>query len=257
MQEPMKLDCVVHSQDVFGLAAHEHSPLVDRSAAAHAVEFRDVEVRYSEFVVALKRITFTIKPGEFVFLVGSTGSGKSTILKLLDREVRPTGGTVLLNGLDVGEMPERDIPRLRRQLGIIPQDFALLPGKRVWENVGYAMRAVGHSRREVRRSIPGILEQVNIGHRADAFPNELSGGEQQRVAIARALVNNPLMILADEPTGNLDPQHSLGIMETLLQLNQKGATVIVATHDLVVVEKLHRRVITLAQGAIVSDQEPA
>ena len=191
-----------------------------------------------------------------MFLVGKTGAGKSTLIKLLTREIRPTGGEVWLNGQNVGQIPDRRVYQLRREMGIVPQDFALLPRKRVWENVAYAMRAVGSSRKDVRRRVPGILEQVSIGHRADAFPGELSGGEQQRAAIARALINNPPLLIADEPTGNLDPAHSWEIMEILKALNLKGTTVLVASHDMMVVDRMDRRVITMEDGRIASDSNP-
>jgi cell division transport system ATP-binding protein len=148
------------------------------------------------------------------------------------------------------------VSALRREMGIVPQDFALLPRKRVWENVAYAMRAVGHSRKDVRKKVPEILEQVRIGHRADAYPHELSGGEQQRVAIARALINNPPLLLADEPTGNLDPEHSWEIMELLMELNTKGTTVLVASHDMMVVERMSKRIVTLDAGRVQSDRRP-
>ncbi len=217
------------------------------------VDFDKVEVQFSELVKGLRGISLKVQPGEFVFLVGQTGAGKSTVLKILTREVRHTRGRAFLAGKDLSQVRDRDVPRLRREMGIVPQDFALLPNKRVWENVGYAMRAVGATREEVRRAIPELLDKVNIGHRADAFPHELSGGEQQRVAIARALINNPPLLLADEPTGNLDLEHSLEIMELLTQLNLRGATVMVATHDMPVVERLQKRVITLSHGEIVHD----
>ncbi len=217
------------------------------------IQFDRVEVRYSELVIGLRGVSFSVNRGEFVFLCGQTGAGKSTVLRCLTREVRHTGGHVWLQGRDLGAVREREVPYLRREMGIVPQDFALLPQKKVWENVGYAMRAVGATRRHVRRAVPELLEKVNIGHRIDAFPHQLSGGEQQRVAIARALINNPSLLLADEPTGNLDPQHSLELMDVLLHLNLRGATILVATHDMAVVEKLNKRVITFAQGEIVAD----
>lgn len=222
-------------------------------AASH-IEFSHVEVAYTKHVTALKDFNFRVAKGEFVFLVGSTGSGKSTILKLISREEQATGGVVSLDGLDLGTLHERDVPTHRRRLGIVPQDFGLLPRKRMWEQIGYAMRAVGKTKREVRKGVEQILEAVNIGHRADAFPGELSGGEQQRVAVARALINDPEIILADEPTGNLDTHHSAEIIRLLVELNQKGATVLVATHDVNVVEQFGGRVVTLQGGKIISDE---
>ena len=226
------------------------------SSDSNYIVFDKVAVRYSELVQGLARITLNIARGEFVFFVGQTGSGKSSLLKVLTREVRHTDGKATWNGRDLGAVADREIPALRRQMGIVPQDFALLPRKRVWENVAYAMRAVGAPRKVARRKVAQILELVNIGHRADAFPHELSGGEQQRVAIGRALINHPELLLADEPTGNLDPQHSWEIMELLRDLNSRGTTVLVASHDVMVVERMGCRTITLDSGKILSDTHP-
>lgn len=219
------------------------------------IGYESAEVRYTEFVYGLRGASLNIQRGEFVFFVGRTGAGKSTLLKLLTREVKNTSGKVVLNGRDLSDLPDYSVPALRREMGIVPQDFALLPRKRVWENVAYAMRAVGHSRRDVRQRVPEILEQVRIGHRGDAYPHELSGGEQQRVAIARALINNPPLLLADEPTGNLDPEHSWEIMELLKELNLKGTTILVASHDMMVVERMGKRVVKLEGGQILSDSQ--
>lgn len=220
-------------------------------ASPALIQFRDVEVRYSDLVHGLRKFSLDIAKGEFVFLCGPTGSGKSTLIKLLTCEVRPTAGEVRFAGRNIGRLTARDVPGHRRQLGIVPQDFGLLPNKRVWENIGYAMRAVGRSRREIRRAVPEILERVNILHRADALPGELSGGEQQRVAIGRALINNPSLLLADEPTGNLDPQHSIEIIDLLAHLNDRGTTVVIATHDMPIVEKMDKRVINLDHGRLI------
>ncbi|MBN9502554.1 MAG: cell division ATP-binding protein FtsE [Armatimonadetes bacterium 55-13] len=217
------------------------------------ISYEGVEVCFTEFVYGLRDATVSFERGEFAFLVGKTGAGKSTLIKLLTREATPTKGKVTLAGRDITHLPDRLVPALRRSMGIVPQDFALLPRKRVWENVAYAMRAVGKSKKEVRQLVPQILEQVRIGHRADAFPHELSGGEQQRVAIGRALINNPPLLLADEPTGNLDPDHSWEIMELLKELNTKGTTVLVASHDMVVVEKMAKRIVKMEGGRVVSD----
>lgn len=217
------------------------------------IVFDQVEVKYSDLVWGLRGVSLNIQKGEFVFFVGKTGTGKSTMLKLLTREVRQTAGKVFLGGRDLGQLSDGQIPMLRREMGIVPQDFALLPRKKVWENVAYAMRAIGATRREVRLRVPSILEQVNIGHRADAFPHQLSGGEQQRVAIARALINNPALLIADEPTGNLDPEHSWEIMELLHNLNLQGTTVLVASHDLIVVSRMGRRVVRMETGAVAAD----
>jgi cell division transport system ATP-binding protein len=220
------------------------------------IEFKDVCVEYPGHVKGIRGVSLQIGKGDFVFFVGRTGAGKSTLIKLLTREVVQTSGEITLAGRDIGRLKDRDIPPLRREMGIVPQDFALLPRKRVWENVAYAMRAVGNTRKEVRRRVPEILEQVNIAHRADAFPNQLSGGEQQRVAIARALINNPPLLIADEPTGNLDPDHSWEIMELLMALNLRGTTVLVASHDMMVIHRMGKRIVTLEMGRILSDETP-
>lgn len=223
------------------------------TSSAPFISFRDVQVEYPGRVTGLAGVSLTIQKGEFVFFVGKTGAGKSTVLRLLTRELRPTSGDVRINNRDVGRLREGEVAGLRREMGIVPQDFALLPRKRVWENVAYAMRAVGHSRKAVRQRVPDILEQVSIAHRADAYPHELSGGECQRVAIARALINTPPLLIADEPTGNLDPAVSWEIMEVLKGLNLKGTTVLVASHDMIVVERMGKRIISLDGGKIASD----
>jgi cell division transport system ATP-binding protein len=221
--------------------------------AAPYIEYKNVKVEYPGHVRGLQGVTLSVHRGEFVFFIGKTGAGKSTLIKLVTREVQQTEGSVILNGRDISRIRDGSAYHIRREMGIVPQDFALLPRKRVWENIAYAMRAVGHSRREVRKRVPEILEQVDIGHRADAFPNELSGGEQQRVAIGRALINNPPLIVADEPTGNLDPEHSWEIMEILRRLNQNGVTIAVASHDMLIIHRMDRRIITLEDGKVVSD----
>ncbi len=217
------------------------------------VQFDRVEVKYSDIVAGLRGVSLDVMKGEFIFLCGQTGSGKSTLLKCLTREVKHTKGTVKLGGRDLATVKREEIPLLRREMGIVPQDFALLSSKTVWENVAYALRAVGRTRREIRKAVPEILDRVNILHRADALPSELSGGEQQRVAIGRALINNPPLLLADEPTGNLDPTHSIEIMNLLVDLNMRGATVMVATHDMAVVEKFGKRVVQMEFGRIVGE----
>lgn len=229
-------------------------PQGEPSTTPH-LSFENVEVKYSDIVYGLRSVSMRIDPGEFVFLTGPSGAGKSTLLKLVTKEAKPTGGRVYLNGREIGGIPTRHVPGIRRQMGIVPQDFALLPRKRVFENVAYAMRAVGHSKREVREKVPEILQRVHIAHRADAFPHELSGGEQQRVAIGRALVNDPPLLLADEPTGNLDPEHSWEIMELLKELNNNGTTVVVASHDVLVVDRMGERIVMLDQGRIAGEHE--
>lgn len=221
----------------------------------HHIVFDQVEVKYSDYVYGLRDVSLSIEKGEFVFFVGKTGTGKSTLLKLLTKEVRPTSGSVKLWGLDLEEIPDHEIPLLRRTMGIVPQDYGLLPRKKVWENVAYALRATGATKKEVRQRVPAILESVNIGHRSDAFPHELSGGEQQRVAIGRALINSPQLLIADEPTGNLDPEHSWEIMELLLRLNRAGTTILVASHDMMIVERMGKRIITMFGGRVAGDEQ--
>lgn len=223
----------------------------------HFIEYRDVQVDYPGHVRGLRGVSLQVQKGEFVFFVGTSGAGKSTLIKLLTREVSHTKGTVRLQGKELGEYGRWNLHKLRREMGIVPQDFALLPRKRVWENVAYAMRALGHSRKDVRKKVPEILEMVNLAQRGDALPHQLSGGEQQRVAIARALINDPPLLLADEPTGNLDPERSWEIMELLQKLNAKGTTVLVATHDMPIVARMDKRVVKLDEGLIVGDVIPA
>lgn len=218
------------------------------------VRFQNVSVNYANHP-ALTDVSLEVERGEFVFLVGRTGAGKSTLLKLLTKEVDAADGAIEWDGTDIRRVGVFGIPKLRRSMGIVPQDFALLPRKKVWENLAYAMRAAGATRRQIRRRVPEILERVNMVHRADAYPDQLSGGEQQRVAIGRALVNDPPLLLADEPTGNLDPEHSIEIMELLVELNRKGTTVLVASHDVLVIERLRKRTVTLSEGRIVSDSK--
>ncbi|MDI9634715.1 ATP-binding cassette domain-containing protein [Kamptonema cortianum] len=219
------------------------------------IRLEKVEVAYNEYVAGLRGVSLSIEKGEFVFLCGQTGSGKSTILKVLSCQVKPTAGKAFIEDFELGTATVDDVPLLRRKIGIVPQDFGLLPNKKVWENVGYAMRAVGRSRHDVRLEVPEILEKVNILHRADAYPSELSGGEQQRVAIARALINDPPLLLADEPTGNLDPGHSEEIIDLLAALNSRGTTVVVATHDMAVVARESRRIVKVASGRLASEDE--
>ena len=219
------------------------------------IRLSDVVKEYESGTTALKGISLRIEDGEFVFLVGPSGSGKSTIIKLLTGEIVPTSGQIAVNGFSLTNIAERQIPLLRRSVGVIFQDFRLIEKKTVYENLGFAMRAVGSSPREIKKRIPYVLELVGLEEKTDRYPNELSGGEQQRVAIARALVNNPSTIVADEPTGNLDPAISLGIMKLLDRINRAGTTVVMATHDREMVDSMRKRVIALEAGHVVRDQE--
>lgn len=217
------------------------------------IRLSDVVKEYESGTTALKGISLRIEDGEFVFLVGPSGSGKSTIIKLLTGEIVPTSGQIAVNGFSLTNIAERQIPLLRRSVGVIFQDFRLIEKKTVYENLGFAMRAVGSSPREIKKRIPYVLELVGLEEKTDRYPNELSGGEQQRVAIARALINNPSTIIADEPTGNLDPARSLEIMRLLERINQLGTTMVVVTHEKDLVNQFKKRVVTLEQGVIKSD----
>ena len=219
------------------------------------ITFQDVTKMYAgQARPALRHVTLDIDAGEFVFLVGQSGSGKSTCLRLIMREYRPSAGTVLVDGRDVGRLREWRVPALRRQLGVVFQDFRLLPDRTVYENVAFAMRVVGRSTGAIRSTVPKALELVGLGKRADRRPDELSGGEQQRVGIARAIVNQPKILLADEPTGNLDPDTSVGIMRLLDRINKGGTTVVMATHDASMVDQMRRRVVEIVGGQVVRDQ---
>ena len=218
------------------------------------IRFIDVYKEYDNGTKALKGIDLRIDDGEFVFLVGPSGSGKSTIIKLITGEIAATQGRLMVNGYNLSNIAPRQIPYMRRTLGIIFQDFRLIEKKTVYENLAFAMRAIGASPRELRRRIPYVLQLVGLEQKADRYPGQISGGEQQRVAIARALVNNPSMIIADEPTGNLDPQRSLEIMMLLERINELGTTVLVVTHEKALVNRFTKRVVAIEAGRIISDE---
>jgi cell division transport system ATP-binding protein len=217
------------------------------------VRLNDVFKDYENGTKALKGINITLNEGEFAFLVGPSGSGKTTIIKLLTGEIAPTDGEVMVNGFNLSNMRMSKMPHLRRTLGVIFQDFRLIDKKDVYENVAFAMRAVGASSREIKKRVPYVLELVGLDRKAKSHPQELSGGEQQRVAVARALVNNPRLIIADEPTGNLDPPRSLEILTLLQKINELGTTVLVVTHEKTLVDMLSKRVIAIDGGRIISD----
>ena len=219
----------------------------------HMIRLIDVYKEYDNGTKALKGVNLRIDDGEFVFLVGPSGSGKSTVIKLITAEIALTEGRLMVNGYNLNNITPRQVPYMRRTLGIIFQDFRLIEKKTVYENLSFAMRAVGASNREVRRRIPYVLKLVGLEQKADRYPGQLSGGEQQRVAIARALVNNPSMIIADEPTGNLDPQRSLEIMMLLERSNELGTTVLVVTHEKNLVNRFDKRVVAIENGRIISD----
>lgn len=203
---------------------------------------------------ALTQVTLDVQPGEFVFLVGSSGSGKSTLLRLILKEERPSAGSVHVLGQDLRRIPARKVPFFRRNLGVVFQDFRLLPQKTVFDNVAFTLQVIGKSQGFIHEAVPDILQTVGLAQKADSYPHELSGGEQQRVAIARAAVNKPAILLADEPTGNLDPATSAGIMNVLSRINASGTTVLMATHDAGIVNQMQRRVVEISAGRIVRDE---
>jgi cell division transport system ATP-binding protein len=219
-----------------------------------AVELRDATVVYPGGNVGLDGASVAIDRGEFAFLVGPTGCGKSTFIRLLLREIEPARGEVLIAGRDIGAMPRKKTPKLRRNIGVVFQDFKLLPNRTVYDNVAYSLQVIGESRSNIKAKVPQILRMVGLSTKLNNYPDELSGGEQQRVSLARAFVNQPPLLLADEPTGNLDPETSLGIMQLIYRINRAGTTVIVATHDSEMVDRMRRRVIEMNEGRVVRDE---
>lgn len=226
----------------------------ERPKRAPIVELKDATVVYPGGHIGLERVSIKIDRGEFVFLVGPTGCGKSTFMKLLIRDIEPAGGTVEVAGHDINAMPRKKVPMLRRRVGTVFQDFKLLPNRTVYDNVAYALQVTGAGRGEIKRQVPEIIRMVGLGSKVHNYPDELSGGEQQRVSVARAFVSHPPLLLADEPTGNLDPETSIGIMQLLYRINRAGTTVVVVTHDREMVDKMRRRVIQLHDGRVIRDQ---
>ncbi|HHW24694.1 MAG TPA: cell division ATP-binding protein FtsE [Bacillota bacterium] len=218
------------------------------------IDFRNVKKVYPNGTTALDGINLHIDDGEFVFIVGPSGAGKTTLMKLLLREERVTSGRLIVDEFDLVKMPERKVPYYRRQLGVVFQDFRLFPNKTVFENVAFAMRVVGEPASVIKKRVPTILSIVNLADKYNCYPTELSGGEQQRVALARALANNPRMIIADEPTGNIDPKMSLEIMNLLIKIHKRNKTVIVVTHEKTLVDYFQQRVVTIRDGRIVDDR---
>ena len=219
------------------------------------IEFRNVNKTYDTGTKAVKNANFLIEKGEFCFLVGTSGSGKSTLIKLILKEEEPTSGNIIINGKDTTFLKPSRVPYLRRGMGIVFQDFRLLPDKTVYENVAFAMHVVKATPKHIRRQVPMVLAQVGLSNKAKVYPNELSGGEQQRVALARAIVNNPSMLIADEPTGNLDPNTAWDIMGLINDINLRGTTVVVATHAKDIVDKMKKRVIRVDHGNIIRDEK--
>jgi cell division transport system ATP-binding protein len=218
------------------------------------IEFKNVTKEYVKGVAALDRVSVKIKPGEFVFVIGDSGSGKSTFIRLILKELNPTHGTVIVNGHNLNRMKHRRIPKYRRELGVVFQDFRLLRDRNIYDNISFALRVTDVKNRVIKRRVPAVLSLVGLAQKYKDFPKELSGGEQQRVAIARAIVNEPSILLADEPTGNLDPTNSWEIMSLLKEANERGTTVVVVTHNQEIVNEMQERVITMKQGVIVSDE---
>jgi cell division transport system ATP-binding protein len=237
-----------------GAAAPAASSPHAQPATDAVVEFRGVSKRYSGGDVGLERATFEVDRQEFVFLVGATGSGKSTVMRLLIKEFDLTEGTIRVAGRDLKDIDRKKVPYYRRNIGVVFQDFKLLPNRTVHDNVAYALQVTGASRRQIRSTVPDILRLTGLSTKLHNRPHQLSGGEQQRVAVARAFANHPPLLLADEPTGNLDPETSIGIMQLLYRINRAGTTVLVATHDSAMVDRMRRRVIELKRGRIVRDE---
>ncbi len=218
------------------------------------IKLENVSKAYAAGIPALNDVSLHIETGEFVFVVGDSGSGKSTLIKLLLKELEPTSGSIVINGQRLGNIRHRDIPRFRRNLGVVFQDFRLLKDRNVYENVAFAQRVIGMSVKSMRRKVPAVLSMVGLAAKYKSYPRQISGGEQQRVAIARALVNEPKILLADEPTGNLDANNAWDIMKLLEEINQRGTTVLVVTHNLEIVKTMKKRVITMKKGVVVSDE---
>ena len=221
------------------------------------IDLENVKKSYATGVQALNGITLHIDKGEFVFIVGDSGSGKSTLIKLLLKELDPTSGTIKVNGINLNRMKPRAIPKYRRKLGVVFQDFRLLKDRNVYENIAFAQRVIITPTKQIRKNVPKMLSLVGLAEKYKAYPKELSGGEQQRVALARALVNQPNILLADEPTGNLDPKNSKEIMKLLETINERGTTVVVVTHNQEIVDAMKRRVVAMHKGVIISDERKA
>ncbi len=237
------------------VAGAEPEPFVAAPAAASpAIVFEAVTKIYDPHIVALRDASFLIEKGEFIFLVGPSGSGKSTIMRLLLKELEPTSGKIIVGGREVGRLKRSKVPQLRRNIGCVFQDFKLLSNRSASENVAYALKVQGEPQRAIRAKVPEVLALVGLADKMSHYPDELSGGEQQRVSIARAFVNHPPLLICDEPTGNLDPDTSVGIMQLLYRINRTGTTVVMATHDREMVDKMRKRVIALEDGQVIRDE---
>ena len=226
----------------------------DKPAAGSMIVFENVTKVYEPDVTALDHVSFAIDKGEFVFIVGASGSGKTTLVRLLLKELEPTDGRIIIGGRDLGRLRHSKVPRLRRNIGCVFQDFKLLPSRTAAENVAYALKVQGESRASIRRKVPEVMTLVGLANKMNSLPDELSGGEQQRVSIARAVVNHPPLLVCDEPTGNLDPDTSVGIMQLLYRINRAGTTILMVTHDREMVDKMRKRVIALEDGKLARDE---
>jgi cell division transport system ATP-binding protein len=247
-------DLQTEPQPAAGVAPLE--PRLQRLAASAGamIVFEGVTKVYEPDVTALADVSFVIEKGEFVFIVGASGSGKSTLIKLLLKEIEPTAGRILVGGRDLTRLKHGKVPLLRRNVGCVFQDFKLLPSRTAAENVAYALKVQGESRSSIRRKVPEVMNMVGLAHKMNNLPDELSGGEQQRVSIARAVVNHPPLLVCDEPTGNLDPDTSVGIMQLLYRINRAGTTILMVTHDREMVDKMRKRVIALDDGKLARDE---
>lgn len=242
----------MHQKKIFSKGNEFHNSV---SKDMPLIELHDVTKKYHRSTTALREITVSVDQGEFVYLVGPSGAGKSSFIKLLYREEKATKGSIRVGEFDLTKLRQKDVPFLRRSIGVVFQDYKLLPRKTVFENVAYAMEVIGEKPRNIKKRVPEVLDLVGLKHKMRSFPDQLSGGEQQRVAIARALVNNPKLLIADEPTGNLDPENSWEIMNLLERINLQGTTVLMATHNSQIVNTLRHRVIAIEGGRVVRDEE--
>jgi cell division transport system ATP-binding protein len=241
-------------EEAAALAEQNGQPQGQDASARSMIAFDAVTKVYEPNVAALSDVSFVIEKGEFVFVVGASGSGKSTIIRLLLKELEPTSGRIVVSGRDLGRLRGSKVPQLRRNLGCVFQDFKLLPNRTAAENVAYALKVQGEGANAIRRKVPEVLNLVGLAHKMSSYPDELSGGEQQRVSIARAFVNHPPLLVCDEPTGNLDPDTSVGIMQLLYRINRSGTTVLMVTHDREMVDKMRKRVIALEDGRLARDE---
>jgi cell division transport system ATP-binding protein len=236
------------------VVAEPTAPASPAPSASSMVVFDGVTKVYEPDVTALRDVSFVIDKGEFVFIVGASGSGKSTIIRLLIKELEPTRGRIIVGGRDLGRLKRSRVPLLRRNVACVFQDFKLLPNRTAYENVAYALKVRGESSDDIRRTVPEVLSLVGLSHKSSSYPDELSGGEQQRVSIARAVANHPPLLVCDEPTGNLDPDTSVGIMQLLYRINRAGTTILMVTHDREMVDKMRKRVIALDEGRLMRDE---